>query len=397
MLKRYEGASVRPQALVLSPEAPYPPTGGGALRTSSLIDYLARRYNIDVITFREHADDERAFPTGRVRDVLVIDLPRHSKSACARATRNLRRFLSGAPPLFDRYSGFDAGMKSWLEDRIYSVIVVEHFWAACYAPLLREFGERLVLDLHNVESVLQSTSAAVERWPVSMMFTRFAAAYQSLERELLPVFDDILVTSMDDRRRVSELSPASRAIIYPNAIPRHELPATEEEEAIAFSGNLEYQPNVTAVQWFGTAVWPRLRAMHPELEWRLIGRNPEAVKLRMPGMRIIGPVDDAVRSLASAKVAVVPLRSGSGTRFKILEAWAAGRAVVSTSLGAEGLGARGGEHLLIADDEAAFTAAVSVLLADEGMRRRLGASGRRLYLDRFTSEAAWRVLDAEGF
>src|SRR5262249_34161071 len=130
-----------------------------------------------------------------------------------------------------------------------------------------------------------------------------------------------------------------------------------------------------------------------------IGRDPEAVERLVRGdsrVKLTGPVKDAVAEIARAKVSVVPLLSGSGTRFKILEAWAAGRAVVSTSLGAEGLGARHGEHLVLADDPGKFAQAVLALLADADRRRRLGEAGRSLYLEKFTWPAAWRKLEQAG-
>lgn len=397
MATRYEGASVRPQALVVSPEAPYPPVGGGATRTASLIDYLAKRYNIDVITFRECPGDVRTFPANRVRNTLVLDLPPHSKALASRASRNLGRFLAGRPPLVDRFSGFGNRIREWMGDRVYGIVLIEHFWCAPYAEILRQHSERMVLDLHNVESALQSSSAQSEQWPLSAMFLRFGRAYADLERQWLPQFDDLLVTSTEDAERVRVAAPAARLIVYPNAIPKVEQPGIESAEAIAFSGNLEYHPNVSAVRWFGQNVWPVLRQRHPALEWRLIGKNPHAVPLSLPGMNIVGPVDDAIEALARTKLSVVPLFSGSGTRFKILEAWAAGRPVVSTSLGAEGLGARDGKELLIADDAGSFTAAIESLLENQDLAAELGANGRRLYLDRFTTEAAWRILDGKGF
>ena len=107
-------------------------------------------------------------------------------------------------------------------------------------------------------------------------------------------------------------------------------------------------------------------------------------------------MDDAISAIAQAKLCVVPLRSGSGTRFKILEAWAAGRAVVSTTIGAEGLDATPGEHLLIADDPGGFAAAVVRLIEDPALRRKLGDAGRALYRDRYTWPAAWRALESAG-
>lgn len=396
-MKRYEGASVRPAALMLSPEAPFPPVGGGALRTSSLINYLARRFNIDIITFRESPTDVRTFPADRVRSTLVLDLPVHSRSPAARAGRNLRRFLLGTPPLLDRYSGFQRPIEAWLEDRVYGLIVIEHFWCAPYAAILRDHAEHLALDLHNVESALQETTARGERWPVSAMFRRFASAYRELEIEWLPKFEDVLAASEEDAARIRSLAPGTRVIVYPNTLPTIEQPAVPEEDAVIFSGNLEYHPNVAAMRWFGEAIWTQIQAHHPQVEWRIAGKNPQAVPVAGPGIKVLGPVDDAVRTLAAAKVAVVPMLAGSGTRFKILEAWAAGRAVVSTTLGAEGLGAVDNEHILIADTADSFAQAVNVLLNDAGLRGRLGANGRKLYLDRFTNEAGWRGLESAAF
>jgi glycosyltransferase involved in cell wall biosynthesis len=116
----------------------------------------------------------------------------------------------------------------------------------------------------------------------------------------------------------------------------------------------------------------------------------------LPRTTVTGPVEDALEALAAAKICVVPLRSGSGTRFKILEAWAAERAVVSTTIGAEGLGARDGEHLLVADDATAFAAAVVRLWNDVELRKKLGHAGRVHYEENFSWSSAWRTMDAHG-
>ena len=164
---------------------------------------------------------------------------------------------------------------------------------------------------------------------------------------------------------------------------------------IAFSGNLEYHPNVSAVRYFREQIWPELRVQWPGLVWRLIGKNPQAVAgiaSGDPRIELSGPVADAVPELARAKVAIVPVLAGSGTRVKIIEAWAAGVPVVSTPLGAEGLPARAGEHLLLADGAAGFRDAVSSLLASPALRDRIGRAGRYLFEREFTWEAAWKCL-----
>jgi glycosyltransferase involved in cell wall biosynthesis len=346
-----------------------------------LLEYLQRRYSVDVVDFT---------------------LKPHSKSFAAKAWRNSVRLLRGVPPLFDRYSGYEAQLSARLDSTKYALGVVEHFWCCSYAPLLRPRSKTLVLDLHNIESDLAQTHARAARWPASWASGRFAEAYRELEREWLPRFDLVLAASEEDASRIERLieHPIEhpRVIVYPNALPEIAAPHQPEEHCIVFSGNLEYHPNREAVRWFRSRVWPRIRERSPGLEWRLIGRNPEAVARWTSGddrIRVVGPVEDAVAEIARAKVAVVPLRSGSGTRFKILEAWAAERAVVSTPIGAAGLGAVDGRHLLIREDAEGLAEAVLSLLEDAPLRAKLGQAGRQLYLDQFTWPAAWeRLRDA---
>ncbi len=253
---------------------------------------------------------------------------------------------------------------------------------------LRPHCDRLVLDLHNIESELARTHA--QATPASNPSCTGASPQPTAGwSEWLPEFDTILVASEEDRSRIQH--PDVR--VYPNALPQIDRPSVAERDCIVFSGNLEYHPNVEAVRWFRSQIWPRIKASGRMAS----GRSQSTCRAKDSGGRrshhLTGPVDDAVAALAEAKMCVVPLLSGSGTRFKILEAWAAARAVVSTSLGAEGLGARSGEHLLIAETEDAFAAAIDWLLADPDLRRRLGNAGRALYLERFTWPAAWKSIE----
>ncbi len=362
------------RALFLSPEPPVVGSGGGGLRSASLLAYLRQKYSVDVLDFK---------------------LRPHSTSVSARAWRNTIRLARGVPPLFDRYSGYESQLETRLGDTAYALGVVEHFWCASYATFLRPRCSRLVLDLHNIESELARTHARAAGWPESWASARFAETYRSLEREWLPKFDAVLVASDEDKRRIEH----PHVLVYPNALQERAAAPVQEEDCIVFSGNLEYHPNIEAVRWFRSRVWPLLREHCPTVEWRLVGRNPQAVAALTGGdkrIRVVGPVEDAVAEIARAKASVVPLLSGSGTRFKILEAWAAARAVVSTSIGAEGLGARDGEHLLVADEPAAFASAIEHVLKDAGLRRRLGEAGRALYRGQFTWPVAWRRVAVFG-
>jgi glycosyltransferase involved in cell wall biosynthesis len=371
----------RPAALVLAPECPYPVIGGGPLRTASLIEYLSQKYEIDLVVFQQ--PDQPA-----PQNATVVPLRYHSRSAPARVLRNVSRFVRGVPPLNDRFAGYELPVRS----RRYDLGVIEHFWCAGYASSLQ--CDRVWLNLHNIESVLYRSGA---RGFVAPLMHRFASSSLKLERELLPKFAGILVASETDAERVRQIAPACRPIVYPNTIPGVPVQSRVKRNEIVFSGNLEYEPNRDGVQYFRQEIWPLLRNFN--VTWRLIGRNPEGVRGLVKGdprIELSGPVDDAIAEIAAAQVAVVPLRSGSGTRVKIIEAWAAGTPVVATSIGAEGLPYRAGEHLLIADSPESFASAVIRVLESPGKARALAEAGRALYERELTWESAWKALSQVG-
>jgi glycosyltransferase involved in cell wall biosynthesis len=388
-----------PKALFLSPESPYPAIGGGPLRSASLVEYLSRHFSVHVIVFRQQGDPDptRFFPMDRIEKLDVLELARHSKSAVARAARNSIRVVRNRPPLVDRFSGFQDAIQKLAAGQTYHVAVVEHFWCAPYLEQLRPCARRVILDLHNIESVWHRSLADLEQGARALALRRFATASVALERQWLPQFDHLLVTSAEDAKTARDLAPETSVTVYPNALPEIALGDRVEREEIVFSGNLEYPPNVSAIRFFHDRIWPGLRSRWPVLKWKIVGKHPETIQALVsddPRIELTGFVEDAVASLRTAKVAVVPVLAGSGTRVKILEAWAAGTAVVSTTLGAAGLGCRNGEHLLVADDPGSFAGAVSELLASPAARAKIGTGGRELYEQRFTWPAAWHALDS---
>jgi len=395
MLKPSAG-SERPSALFLSAESPYPPIGGGALRSASLLEFLAQRYDVDVTLFHEEQspDPRIHFPAGRARRISVIDLPYHSKSPTARYWRALWRWARNRPPLIDRFSGFERQIATAVGRESYDLAVIEHIWCAPYVQQIRPLARRVLLDAHNIESVWHERVGRTGGVLQAVAFRRFARACRRFERHWLPRFDAVIVTSEDDAKHAA----GARTLIYPNAMPFVARPVRREEHAIVFTGNLEYQPNITAVEYFHDKIWPLLRERVPDLVWRIAGKNPGAIARFINGdarVHVTGPMEDAIATLASAKVAVVPLLSGSGTRFKILEAWAACTPVISTRLGAEGLPYNAGEHLLICDDPGEFAEAVAFLLEAPDARAQLAEAGRRLYETRYTWDVAWSTLDRE--
>jgi len=393
------GLRNKPQALFLAAEAPYPAIGGGPIRASSVLEYLARRFSVHAIFFREPGAPHpgAAIPPGRVDRVDVIDLPFHSKHPVARVLRNVSRLVRNRAPLMDRFAGFEASIERCVSGQQYEAAFIEHFWCAPYVEQVRSRAKRVILDVYNVESAWHSSMASSESGLLAWSHGRFARAALHLEHYWLPKFDRILATSCNDAKIMRAIAADAKVTVYPNALPLIVPPPRTDRPEIIFSGNLEYAPNIAAVRFFHRNVWPALQSRWPELKWKILSRNPGPIRdlaARDPSIQITGFVADAVAVIAQSRVAIVPLFAGSGTRIKILEAWAAGTPVVSTTLGAEGLECRDGEHLVLADDAERFTTAVSELLALPLNRERIGAAGRRLYEERYTWPIAWKALEA---
>lgn len=371
--------------------------GGGALRTASLLHFLGQFYDLDLIVFRQPgaAHPAETLPSGLVRRLTTIDLPANRRNLAARALRNSVRVARRVPPLVDRFAGFGAQVSRALEDRRYAIGVIEHSWCAAYLAQVASACEKTILDLHNVESILHARCAASEASAAALAHRVFGQASLEFERRWLPQFSQVLAASESDAAAVATIAPAANIRVYPNAIPARPILTTARSHALVFSGNMEYHPNRTAVRFFRCEIWPRLRDSHPNLVWRLVGKNPQSVRALTSGderIEVIGEVEDAVTELARAEVAIVPLLAGSGTRLKILEAWSAGTPVVSTSIGAEGLPVTDAKHLLLADRAEAFTQAVSRLLACRELQERLASAGRLLLEKEFTWEKAWGRL-----
>jgi glycosyltransferase involved in cell wall biosynthesis len=351
---------------------------------------------VDITLFieRQSPDPLLSFPAGLARRISIIELEHHSRSTAARHWRAVRRVAKNRPPLIDRFSGYQRQVAGSIAGKRYDLAIIEHIWCAPYIEQVRDHAEYVLLDAHNIESTwhaeIAKSSGPVQR----LAFRRFARACRKFERNWLPKFDSVLVTSEDDAKRV----PEADTIVYPNALPFVARPVRRERQVIVFTGNLEYEPNITAVRYFKEKIWPVVRERVPDVVWEIAGKNADSIRPIVSGderICVSGSMDDAIATIARAKIAIVPLLSGSGTRFKILEAWAAGTPVISTRIGAEGLPYRAGEHLLICEEPYEFAEAIVFLLSAPEACAQLSEAGRELYEARYTWDSAWSTLDHE--
>ena len=381
------------QILILTPLLPYPPQQGTALRNYNLLRYLAGRHRVSLLSFAAAETSPEHLAHLRTLCAEVHTLPAPARSARARLwTLATSRRPDMAWRLYS--PAYAQALSGLLARSPYDVLQVEGIELARYAEGLQSLpAERrplVVFDDHNAEYLLQrraclSDLRRPQRWAAAAYSWAQWRRLARFERAVCRAADRVVVVSEADAAALQALDPALQPAVVPNGVDldayRPDLPPLPglPRPALVFTGKMDFRPNVDAMLWFAGQVLPRIWAADPRVQLLIVGQSPsprlEALR-REPRITITGWVEDPRPYMAGSDVYVVPLLVGGGTRLKVLEAMAMGRALVSTSLGVEGLGAADGEHMLLADDAEAFARQVLALLGDEDRRRALGAEAR---------------------
>lgn len=293
----------------------------------------------------------------------------------------LRSFLSGRSALYWTMAAPLRRVVESIDWRSFDVVQVEYSPLGLL-PVPRDVP--VVVDAHNVEYRVLERIAKHASWWRRHWLRREIGRVRRDEAEAWRRARHCLAVSSTDAAVIGAASHRPVTVV-PNGIDLEELPVLPPEEAepdrLVFIGTFRYWPNVDGVRWFVREVWPLVRAQRPGARISLIGFDPPPdirALATVPGVEVVGAVPDIVPWLRRAMAVIVPLRAGGGTRFKLLEAFAVGRPVVSTTIGAEGIDAVPGEHFLAADDPPAFARAVVRLLERPELRIALTHAARRL-------------------
>jgi sugar transferase (PEP-CTERM/EpsH1 system associated) len=376
--------------LFLTPQLPYPAHQGTALRNFGLIGGLAGRgHRVGLLSFLESDQPDPAeTPLPDLCDPLIT-APAPSRSMGQR----LRALLAGHADMARRLWSEDlcAALIGLLAQEVFDVVHIEGIEMAPYLSLVGSTvpdGTLLVYDAHNAEYALQWRIAGQDvrvprRWPVAVYSLIQARRLTRVETATCRAVDHVFACSEADAAALRRLEHRTPVTVIPNAIVTGQytdggLPGADiPRPALVFTGKMDFRPNVDAALWFADEILPLIRQEVPDVHFVIVGKNPHTrldVLRGRPGVTITGFVPDIRPYIQAADVYVAPLRMGSGTRFKLLEAMAMRRAVVSTRMGAEGLQVKDGHHLLLADAPADFARAVIELLKDDARRAELGAN-----------------------
>jgi glycosyltransferase involved in cell wall biosynthesis len=355
-----------------------PVRSGGDIRSYHTARYLALRHELSFFSYYDGDADpayERLLsdefpgacylPTGR----------RESKSA--RILDYLKRWPSGVPFAVSRFQvdRVQGTLRSWYEERRFDLAVCDFLDAAVNFPAALTLPS--VLFQHNVESEIWRRHSETETNPAKRLiydveFKRMLAYEQAAVKR----FHHVVAVSEHDRRLMSAWVDPSRVAVIPTGVDLRQYQPDCSDRRVAplvmFVGAMDWEPNIDAVEFFCKEVWPSVLTQTPEAKFRIVGRNPDRRVQRLAGssIEVTGQVPAVIDHLREAAVVVVPLRIGGGTRLKIYEAMAAGKAVVSTSVGAEGLDVHHGRDIILADTPKALAESILIFLDDNGVRRQ---------------------------
>jgi glycosyltransferase involved in cell wall biosynthesis len=367
--------------LQLCNRVPYPPTDGGSIAMHSLSQSLIQQgADLKII----------AMNTSRHR-FSIASLPEDYKTKTKIEAVDIDTGVKPLDALLNLFSSqsynvirFDKPavhqkLRSVLKESIFDIVQFESIFCAPYLKTIRANSEaKCVLRAHNVEHLIwQRMADGCGNFIKKKYLNLLASRLKNYETKVLKEFDAILPMTSTDAKIFTTYAPA----VYPYNENR------EEELCLFHLGAMDWLPNREAIEWFLESCWFELKNKFPHLKLYLAGRGfPQEIKIADKNIIYDDDIKNAVEYMQSKAVMIVPLLSGSGMRVKILQAFALGKAVVSTTIGAEGIECTNGENILIADSPDNFVSSVSKLITDEPLRKKIGSNSHRLFMEKYSSE-----------
>lgn len=336
----------------------------------------------------KHYEDVRAVKVDN--RIKPLDAIRHLGR---RGSYHISRFISPA---------FEAQLVDTLRAAPFDVVQLETPYLAPYIPAIRKHSKAAIgMRAHNVEfEIWERIISHTQFWPKRWYLRHLTQRLRQYEIQQLREYDHLAAITRRDLDRFRQLGFDGPATVTPIGVDSRfyqpDYCSYSRPLSLSFIGSLDWMPNVEGLQWLLDRVWPKVQARHPELKLHVAGRNTPSWlhRLNRPGIVVEGEVPDAPAFINQHSLMVVPLLSGSGMRAKILEGMVLGKAVLSTTVGMEGIGAAHRQEALIADTPEAFATQIGYALEQQknGTLKTLGRKARAFVLDRYDSREAARIL-----
>lgn len=382
--------------LFIAPRLPLPADTGGKIRTFNLLKQISRNHSVDLVTFSFDSEDERHILGFREMGIEVKLVPAPKDNALWKATIVL---LSALPYSVSKYDSKEMAkaIVAMKAAKNYNLVHFDHIHMAQYVRCVE--GIPCVLDEHNVEYKILERCGNVEKsaWK-RQLYSQQASKMKQFESRTIPHYSACTAVSQDDVNILKELTGENIPVhVLPNGVDTEFFTSSgsqpqQEEDALVFTGSMDWLPNDDAVVFFCREVLPLIWEQNANVKFYIVGKSPSAVVRELaqkdPRIVVTGRVEDVRTYIQRAKIFVVPIRIGGGTRLKILEAMSMQKAVISTTVGAEGIAHTKDVDIVLGDTPREFAQQVIVLLQDQRKREALGAAARKLVLEKYD----WRII-----
>ncbi|MEW6673842.1 MAG: glycosyltransferase family 4 protein [Thermodesulfobacteriota bacterium] len=397
-LDKISSPSEKSKILILCPDLPYPITAGGHMRMASILEAMSRFAFLAVACVADKVPET----TRKWCKHLNIDL----YAAPPPIPSRLQTWKDRLRMVWKRDNFIHRPQMQHFLDRIYSKVAPDLVWLETPYLIRYALGWRervpLVVDFWGTSEGPYRVLAAASGLHKIIPGVRWWIA-RGGELQYVPKIRDIVCVSQRDADYFLAISPQSRVQPIPVGIvksdtpdmPSREIGPQRDSQIMMLTGDLSFPPNIDAGSYFVKEIFPRIREKCPAAQIHLVGRNPasELQELaRYPGVTIKGWVPDLGREISGATIYVLPMRLGSGFRTKLLDVFPLGKAIVTTTVGTEGLALSHGDNCLVADTAADFAEACVELLRYPDLREKLGASARRLALEVYTQDNISRLI-----
>jgi glycosyltransferase involved in cell wall biosynthesis len=377
-----------------------PVDSGGKIRSYHLAKELAKIHPTTLLTFYErHEPDEHGSLSSIFERVINIPLDLPKKNNLQDRLSYAANFFSPWPYAWQRYCRDEVRRVLNAElARGYDILLIDFLLAGGVVPWSHPVPK--VLFTHNVEATIWERHVAVSKGYVwRAIAAREFRDTARIEAEYVRAADHVLAVSEADAQQFLAHIDRSKITVIPTGVDVDYFGqvACGRGNTIVFTGSMDWLPNEDGIFYFLTEILPLVRKSIPEVTFIIVGRHPsQRIKdlvTKNANVTLTGWVEDVREYLARGDVFVVPLRVGSGTRLKIFEAMAAGKPVVSTTIGAEGLPVRNGENVMLADDPAGFASEIVALLQNPEKCRVIGAAGKQLVNGHYSWPTVCKVLE----
>ena len=394
------------QILFVATNLPVPPNNGQAIRSLAMIQALASSgHGLSFLSFANTSRPQNLDPLPALcRSIDLLELEMKNLTERTDYLQRLKCLSALKPYSVERFRS--AAMRAKIQEKLtggkYDFVLCDGLYALANIPISTV---PITLNCHNVEYIILQRYAQLERNVLKKTYARIESfLMRAAERDSCHRVANAMVCSKIDLGILRRLRPDLPIFVVPNVIdtdlfrPVETAHLGRKDPVLLFQGVMDWYPNRDAVEFFARAILPRVRAECPDVKLIVAGRNPpnQFVEQFRSDRKIefTGTVPDMRPYLAAASVVIVPLRVGGGTRIKILEACAACKPIVSTSVGAEGLDLQPGKEIILADDPGEFASSVVNLLRHPARSEAMARSARAAVVERYSQVTLKRTLDA---